>query len=129
MFYLCWLVMDYHEIERTKAICNILLTIYALTAVFYASEYITFTLYYGFYQPFPHHFTIQALYIFWMMGFALYFQFPTHLREDPNFRAKEISYEEDIMLFENRTKLKINIEGCVNTLSEECKDFYSRYGT
>ena len=50
-------------------------------------------------------------------------------REDPNFRAKEISYEEDIMLFQNRTKLKINIEGCVNTLSEECKDFYSRYGT
>ena len=50
-------------------------------------------------------------------------------RQDPDFRAKEISYEEDIMLFENRTKLKINIEGCVNTLSEECKDFYSQYGT
>ena len=92
MVYLCRVVMDYPEIECPKAICNILLTIYALTAIFYASEYITFTLYYGFYQPFPHHFTIQALYIFWMMGFALYFQFPPHLREDPNFRSRIFNF-------------------------------------
>ena len=49
------------------------------------------------------------------------------LREDPDFRVEEISYEQDITIF-NRTKLKINIEGCVNTLSEECKAFYDKYG-
>ena len=49
------------------------------------------------------------------------------LREDPDFRVEEISYEQDITIF-NRTKLKINIEGCVNTLSEECTDFYDTYG-
>ena len=49
------------------------------------------------------------------------------LREDPDFRVEEISYEQDIIIF-NRTKLKINIEGCVNTLSEECKSFYDKYG-
>ena len=49
------------------------------------------------------------------------------LREDPDFRVEEISYEQDITIF-NRTKLKINIEGCVNTLSEECKAFYNKYG-
>jgi len=49
------------------------------------------------------------------------------LREDPDFRVEEISYEQDITIF-NRTKLKINIEGCVNTLSEECKAFYEKYG-
>jgi len=48
-------------------------------------------------------------------------------REDPKYRAKEISYEEDITIY-NKTKLKINIEGCVNTLSEECTAFYKKYG-
>ena len=48
-------------------------------------------------------------------------------REDPKYRAKEISYEEDITIY-NKTKLKINIEGCVNTLSEECMAFYKKYG-
>ena len=48
-------------------------------------------------------------------------------REDPKYRAKEISYEEDITIY-NKTKLKINIEGCVNTLSEECTAFYEEYG-
>ena len=51
----------------------------------------------------------------------------SHLREDPKYRASEISYEQDITIF-NATKLKINIEGCVNTLSEECTDFYDTYG-
>ncbi len=49
------------------------------------------------------------------------------MREDPDFRASEISYERDIVIF-NQTKLKINIEGCVNTLAEECKAFYKDYG-
>lgn len=49
------------------------------------------------------------------------------LREDPAFRASEVSYEQDITIF-NQTKLKINIEGCVNTLAEECKAFYDEYG-
>jgi len=49
------------------------------------------------------------------------------LREQPEFRAKEVSYEQDITIYP-KTKLKINIEGCVNTLSEECKDFYEKYG-
>jgi hypothetical protein len=49
------------------------------------------------------------------------------LREDPDFRVEEISYEQDIIIF-NLTKLKVNIEGCVNTLSEECKAFYEKYG-
>ena len=51
----------------------------------------------------------------------------SRLREDPKYRASEISYEQDITIF-NATKLKINIEGCVNTLSEECTDFYDTYG-
>lgn len=49
------------------------------------------------------------------------------MREDPDFRAEEVSYELDITIY-NETKLKINIEGCVNTLSEECKQFYDVYG-
>ena len=49
------------------------------------------------------------------------------LREDPDYRVEEISYEQDIIIY-NRTKLKINIEGCVNKLSEECKAFYDKYG-
>lgn len=48
-------------------------------------------------------------------------------REDPRWRVEEISFEEDIIIF-NSTKLKINIEGCVNTLAEECKAFYADYG-
>jgi len=51
----------------------------------------------------------------------------SHVREDPQYRASEISYEQDITIF-NATKLKINIEGCVNTLAEECTDFYDTYG-
>ena len=34
---------------------------------------------------------------------------------------------QDITIY-NETRLKINIEGCVNTLSEECKAFYEDYG-
>lgn len=34
----------------------------------------------------------------------------SQMREDPNFRANEVSYEQDITIF-NQTKLKINIEG------------------
>ena len=49
------------------------------------------------------------------------------LRELQEYREPEISYERDIVIF-NETKLKINIEGCVNTLSEECKAFYDTYG-
>jgi len=51
----------------------------------------------------------------------------SRLREDPTYRAPEISYEEDITIF-NQTKLQINIQGCVNSLSEECTDFYKTYG-
>ena len=49
------------------------------------------------------------------------------LRELQEYREPEISYERDIVIF-NETKLKINIEGCVNTLSEECEEFYKTYG-
>ena len=49
------------------------------------------------------------------------------LREDPYYRVPEVHYEQDITIY-NQTKLKINIEGCVNTLSEECKHFYNTYG-
>nr|XP_040567981.1 uncharacterized protein LOC121117603 [Lepeophtheirus salmonis] len=48
-------------------------------------------------------------------------------REIFEHRAHHIEYEPDIT-FLNRTKLKINIEGCVNTLSKECTDFYENYG-
>ena len=92
MVYLCRVVMNYPEIESPRAIFNILLTIYILTAIFYVSEYIIWTLYFGFYQPFPLHLAIQALYIFWIMGFALYFQFPAHLRKDRNFRSRIIYF-------------------------------------
>ena len=37
-----------------------------------------------------------------------------------------IAYEPYITIY-NFTKMKINIGGCVNTLSEECKDFYHKY--
>ena len=58
-----------------------------------------------------------------------YLSFEYHQkRENPDFREDEISYEQDIMIFENKTKLKINIEGCVNTLDKECKRFYEKYG-
>lgn len=49
------------------------------------------------------------------------------LREDESSRASEIAYEFDITIY-NRTRLKINIDGCVNTLSEECMAFYYDYG-
>ena len=49
------------------------------------------------------------------------------LREDPAYRADVVAYEQDITIY-NKTKLKINIEGCVNTLSEECTAFYNVYG-
>lgn len=62
----------------------------------------------------------QTNYTFMMAEYNRY-------REDPSVRATEISYEEDITIF-NATKLKINIEGCVNTLKEECRDFYDTYG-
>uniref|UniRef100_A0A0K2TXH1 Uncharacterized protein n=1 Tax=Lepeophtheirus salmonis TaxID=72036 RepID=A0A0K2TXH1_LEPSM len=48
-------------------------------------------------------------------------------REIEEFKVDGIDYEHDIT-FINRTKLKINIEGCVNTLSEECNSFYDNYG-
>lgn len=51
----------------------------------------------------------------------------SRLREDPAHRADEIAFEPDITIF-NQTKLKFNIEGCSNTLSEECKAFYNEYG-
>lgn len=37
-----------------------------------------------------------------------------------------LPFEEDIMIH-NRTRLKINFEGCVNTLKDECKSFYNDY--
>jgi hypothetical protein len=36
-------------------------------------------------------------------------------------------FEDDIMIF-NTSKLLINHEGCVNTLSSECNEFYERHG-
>ena len=36
-----------------------------------------------------------------------------------------IPYEEDIMIF-NESRLMINHEGCVNTLQEECTEFYQK---
>ena len=49
------------------------------------------------------------------------------LREDPGYRSNAVHYEEDITIY-NRTQLRVNIQGCVNTLSEECTAFYQDYG-
>lgn len=49
------------------------------------------------------------------------------LREDVENRVSEIDYEMDITFY-NKTKLKFNMEGCSNWLSEECTTFYDFYG-
>ena len=36
-------------------------------------------------------------------------------------------FEDDIMIF-NQSRLMINVEGCVNTLQEECAKFYEKHG-
>ena len=41
--------------------------------------------------------------------------------------AVRFPYEDDIMIF-NQSRLMINLEGCVNTLQEECHKFYEIHG-
>jgi len=48
-------------------------------------------------------------------------------RELAEYREETISYEPDITIF-NKTKLKINIEGCKNNLNKSCTAFYENYG-
>ena len=57
----------------------------------------------------------------------------THLYAELGFKHKldphsaNIPFESEIMIF-NRTKLRVNYEGCVNTLREECAVFLSDMG-
>lgn len=44
---------------------------------------------------------------------------------DPN---RKIAPPEMDLLIRNESKLHINMEGCVNTLRDECKDFFREYG-
>ena len=41
--------------------------------------------------------------------------------------AVRFPYEGDITIF-NQSRLMINVEGCVNTLQEECSNFYETHG-
>ena len=41
--------------------------------------------------------------------------------------AVRFPYEDDILIF-NQSRLMINLEGCVNTLQEECTEFYEIHG-
>ena len=41
--------------------------------------------------------------------------------------AVRFPYEDDILIF-NQSRLMINLEGCVNTLQEECTKFYEIHG-
>lgn len=41
--------------------------------------------------------------------------------------ASRFPYEDEIMIF-NQSRLRINFEGCVNTLQEECTHFYENHG-
>ena len=41
--------------------------------------------------------------------------------------AVRFPYEDDITIF-NQSRLMINVEGCVNTLQEECSNFYETHG-
>jgi hypothetical protein len=48
-------------------------------------------------------------------------------RKDNSSIAKEFPTSKSLTI-SNRTKIKINLEGCVNTLSKECTDFYRVHG-
>ncbi|TRY79645.1 hypothetical protein TCAL_12607 [Tigriopus californicus] len=51
----------------------------------------------------------------------------SEMRELDENKVDGISYEEDITIY-NSSKMKINIEGCVNTLAKECMAFHHNYG-
>ena len=44
-----------------------------------------------------------------------------------DYNGANMPFEQDITIF-NRSRLMINMEGCVNTLSEECTKFYDDFG-
>merc|ERR1712062_75956 len=44
-----------------------------------------------------------------------------------NLTTLQNAYEDEIMIF-NQSRLRINFEGCVNTLQEECTHFYEDHG-
>lgn len=52
-------------------------------------------------------------------------EYGPHSRLDRN--GANMPFEQDITIF-NRSRLMINTEGCVNTLSEECTTFYDDFG-
>jgi hypothetical protein len=49
------------------------------------------------------------------------------IKFDVDEQESLIPLEEDITIF-NKTRILKNMEGCVNTLSMECQQFYTMYG-
>lgn len=49
------------------------------------------------------------------------------MRENKESREPKIHLEAELMIY-NRTKLQVNIDGCVNTLSGACEEFFQKYG-
>ena len=90
--YVCKNVMDIQEIGTPKVWLRLLLSNWIVTVTFYATQYVVWTLHLGYHQPLPHNGAVCAFLSSATVAISLWWQFPSDLRQDPQFRQRIQAY-------------------------------------
>ena len=88
----CKNVLQYSNIAAPKVWFRLLLSQWIIILVFYLCQYLIWTFYLGYYQPFPNNIQYSSLLNAAFFCFSFWWQFPLSLRSDPTFRKRIKAY-------------------------------------